>query len=507
MHPQLQSLRRQLGLSLMEADTSPYTRKFEDKDKAFFVTHRKYLESVLKQLDKDSTKYSQCVEELKALDQAEANLDTANKQLKEAAESKKEKEKEDDKDEKDDSEKDEKSDDEDSDDDDKSDSEKTVDNKDDEESEEEDSKEDEEKDKKDLKESDEQFESALDVAKRIMATASFLDWLPPGTREDTKFAELKTLGDQSLPDGDGLTKFNGSGYTELKIPDGTPKDEFVEDEEKTSCEEELEKVTESVDDKKAKRIETLQKHIEYHKDNLGRLSKNGQTDSRKDHEAAIKRYEDELKTLTESVSGDNFDKKIDFPKDIKKAIDDRIKELHKAIELDDSKGYNDQSVKQNAVDALTQILQNHDGTLDGLKKNQIFIGTLMTPITSLLPQQIYSWLGTADNKIVKEADEAKNNVIYFAVADFKSSDGDVDTRIVTDSHPSVEELWRDLYKGEAARNGQLTGRNVKVMYRRGVNQGQGMEWSKPALFAEFTFDPKRTEPMPQEHKTITSTVT
>ena len=470
MHPQLQSLRRQLGLSLMEADTSPYTRKFEDKDKAFFVTHRKYLESVLKQLDKDSTKYSQCVEELKALDQAEANLDTANKQLKEAAESKKEKEKEDDKDEKDDSEetkedtdedndkdsgdseKDEKSDDEDSDGDDKSDSEKTVDNKDDEESEEEDSKEDEEKDKKDLKESDEQFESALDVAKRIMATASFLDWLPPGTREDTKFTELKTLGDQSLPDGDGLTKFNGSGYTELKIPDGTPKDEFVEDEEKTSCEEELEKVT-------------------------------------------------------ESVSGDNFDKKIDFPKDIKKAIDDRIKELHKAIELDDSKGYNDQSVKQNAVDALTQILQNHDGTLDGLKKNQIFIGTLMTPITSLLPQQIYSWLGTADNKIVKEADEAKNNVIYFAVADFKSSDGDVDTRIVTDSHPSVEELWRDLYKGEAARNGQLTGRNVKVMYRRGVNQGQGMEWSKPALFAEFTFDPKRTEPMPQEHKTITSTVT
>lgn len=93
---------------------------------------------------------------------------------------------------------------------------------------------------------------------------------------------------------------------------------------------------------------------------------------------------------------------VKLPKDVKRAITDRIKELHEAIALEDEKGYNDGGVKQNAVDALSQILQNVEtGNVEGIKEAQIFLGTLMSPILNLLPQQLFNWLGTALNVIQK----------------------------------------------------------------------------------------------------------
>jgi len=93
---------------------------------------------------------------------------------------------------------------------------------------------------------------------------------------------------------------------------------------------------------------------------------------------------------------------VKTPKDVKKAITDRIKELHEAIALEDEKGYNDHGIKQNAVDALSQILQNLEtGNVQGVKEAQIFLGTLMSPILNLLPQQLFNWLGTALNVVQK----------------------------------------------------------------------------------------------------------
>jgi len=94
--------------------------------------------------------------------------------------------------------------------------------------------------------------------------------------------------------------------------------------------------------------------------------------------------------------------KVKIPNEVKRAITDRIKELHEAIALEDEKGYNDGGVKQNAVDALSQILQNVEtGNVEGIKEAQIFLGTLMSPILNLLPQQLFNWLGTALNVIQK----------------------------------------------------------------------------------------------------------
>lgn len=101
-------------------------------------------------------------------------------------------------------------------------------------------------------------------------------------------------------------------------------------------------------------------------------------------------------------SGEIPEVKVKMPKEVKKAIEDRIKELHQAISLEDDTGFNDKSVKQNAVDSLSQILQDtEDDTIDGVKNAQIFLGTLMNPITNLFPQQLFNWIGTALNGVQK----------------------------------------------------------------------------------------------------------
>lgn len=91
--------------------------------------------------------------------------------------------------------------------------------------------------------------------------------------------------------------------------------------------------------------------------------------------------------------------KIEIPADVKKAATQRIAELKKSIEYYDNKGYNDHSQKQKAIDCIEQIMDNlSTGDVEGLKKAQIFVTTLMSPITDLMPANLFTWLANAQNK-------------------------------------------------------------------------------------------------------------
>lgn len=128
-------------------------------------------------------------------------------------------------------------------------------------------------------------------------------------------------------------------------------------------------------------------------------------------------------TLTESEketdAKENKPVKVKVPSDIAKAITSRISELKAAIEEFDNKGYNDDSVKQNAIDALEQIASDLKQE-DGKAKATVFIGTLMSPIIDLLPPKLVKFLHSAPTKPVKEAynrdfqqnDDVAHNRLY-----------------------------------------------------------------------------------------------
>lgn len=91
--------------------------------------------------------------------------------------------------------------------------------------------------------------------------------------------------------------------------------------------------------------------------------------------------------------------KIEFPAEIKKSIDNRISELKKAIELYDEKGYNDGSLKPNAIEVLEKIKEKlSEETYEGFKQAQMLFQRLMNPITSLLPSKLINFLATGDQK-------------------------------------------------------------------------------------------------------------
>lgn len=97
-------------------------------------------------------------------------------------------------------------------------------------------------------------------------------------------------------------------------------------------------------------------------------------------------------------------KKITVPAKVKSAVSSRISELKKAIEEYDEKGYNDQSQKQKAIECLEQIMDHlASGDVEGLKHAQIYFGTLMSPITDLIPSQLVLFLANAE--AVKEQED------------------------------------------------------------------------------------------------------
>lgn len=93
--------------------------------------------------------------------------------------------------------------------------------------------------------------------------------------------------------------------------------------------------------------------------------------------------------------------KVHVPAEVRKEINKRIKELKSAILRYDDKGYNDKSIKQQAVDCLEQILQDlSTGDVEGVKKAQIYFETLMSPLTDFFPPKLVNWLANALNPYV-----------------------------------------------------------------------------------------------------------
>lgn len=108
-------------------------------------------------------------------------------------------------------------------------------------------------------------------------------------------------------------------------------------------------------------------------------------------------------------SGIKFEQgtKIRLPSAVKTAVKTRISELNRAILQYDDKGYNDKSIKQQTVDCLNQILQDlSSNDLEGVKKAQVYITTLMSPLTDFFPPQLINWLATANNPYVGNAESA-----------------------------------------------------------------------------------------------------
>jgi hypothetical protein len=95
---------------------------------------------------------------------------------------------------------------------------------------------------------------------------------------------------------------------------------------------------------------------------------------------------------------------VKVPADISKAINTRVAELKAAIEEFDEKGFNDNSVKKNALEALEQVKDNLSKP-NGKKLAVIFYGTLMGPIQELFPPKVVKFLysSSASKKPVTEA--------------------------------------------------------------------------------------------------------
>ncbi len=94
----------------------------------------------------------------------------------------------------------------------------------------------------------------------------------------------------------------------------------------------------------------------------------------------------ELNTKAEKAGS-----KVKVPADVTSAISSRIAELKQSIAQYNEKGYNDGGVKVNAIEALEQIAADLK-LEDGLTIANIFYGTLMSPITDLLPPKVVKFL-------------------------------------------------------------------------------------------------------------------
>jgi hypothetical protein len=96
---------------------------------------------------------------------------------------------------------------------------------------------------------------------------------------------------------------------------------------------------------------------------------------------------------------DTLQNKMEVPSEVTSQIEKRIGELKAAQAEFDNKGYNDTSVKQNAIDFLEKAKAHLDkGDTEGFQQAQILFQTLMSPITDLLPAGLVLFLATGTNK-------------------------------------------------------------------------------------------------------------
>ena len=82
---------------------------------------------------------------------------------------------------------------------------------------------------------------------------------------------------------------------------------------------------------------------------------------------------------------------VKVPADVMKALKTRISELEDAVEEFDDKGYDDASVKHEAIAALKQIESDLKQN-DGLTKANIFYNSLISVTQNLLPPKLIKFL-------------------------------------------------------------------------------------------------------------------
>lgn len=118
----------------------------------------------------------------------------------------------------------------------------------------------------------------------------------------------------------------------------------------------------------------------------------------------VKQMEKTFKDSVDSISYHYSDADADradrykLPKDVKKACNDRIAELKAAIDVEDDKGYNDKSIKEQAIECIEQILQNLSANdAEGFKQSVIFLDSLMSILIDLMPAQLLKYLRVGKN--------------------------------------------------------------------------------------------------------------
>ncbi len=106
-----------------------------------------------------------------------------------------------------------------------------------------------------------------------------------------------------------------------------------------------------------------------------------------------------VKKALNSVNSIHYDSdtaklnKYKTPKDVIKACKDRIREIEDSIAIDDEKGYNDHSVKVQAIECIEQILQNlSSNDQEGYKQAVIYHTTLAGQYLHWLPNQLIKYL-------------------------------------------------------------------------------------------------------------------
>jgi hypothetical protein len=118
----------------------------------------------------------------------------------------------------------------------------------------------------------------------------------------------------------------------------------------------------------------------------------------------VKQMEKTFRDSVESISYHHTDADADradkykLPKDVKKACTERIAELKAAIDVEDDKGYNDKSIKEQAIECIEQILQNlSSNDAEGFKQSVIYLDTLMSILVDLMPAQLLKYLRVGRN--------------------------------------------------------------------------------------------------------------
>jgi hypothetical protein len=248
-------------------------------------------------------------------------------------------------------------------------------------------------------------EDAESMAKKLIATIKAGRRLDDTKQTDTDATaaaakDVDTLGDEKIADGDeGDTKFKPlkketevDSRTELKGK--KPVGEAVVE----SAEEVAARIIAAV--KAGNPPQDAMNPSETPEKKSLTFDYNAEISPTTDVDAARANNDSAEQPVVDAKTGeDTIEKSMEIPSEVASQIDQRISELKAAQAEFDNKGYNDDSVKQNAIDFLEKVKEHlGKGDIEGFQQAQILFQTLMSPITDLLPAGLVLFLGTGANK-------------------------------------------------------------------------------------------------------------